>query len=448
MKKFILNQSHLFKFLVIILLVIKVLSCRNNDNEIIKKTHDPNKPVTLESFDPMSGGAATKVIIKGENFGSDISKIKVYFNDKPASVINSNGDYIYALAPRLPGDTCKISVVVDNDSVSFQDSFFRYYKQTMVSTLAGIYSATDLGQLDGTLASATFSAPFFLFADIEKNIFVTERNLNAVNIHDVPDAIRQINEKGNFVTTIVKGGNLSAPNAPTTDSDGKRIFIPNDDGTDFFILDPDRDWAPRKYTFEIQGTNFLNDNWKHGFAINPTDSMIYSRMYLGQIFKFNTQDRVAIIVKPDCLPQSDSYPAFNPAEPDVLYVCMSNVNAIYSLDLKTLEWNIFAGSAMGGAGAGYVDGPALTAKFREPRQICFDNDGNMFIADTKNHVIRMINSKGIVSTVSGIPNVSGYVDGDPETAQFFHPMGIAIDKDGVLYVADTGNRVIRKLSIE
>jgi hypothetical protein len=101
------------------------VSCGDDDGEGGKVAYDPSKPVVLTSFHPDSGGIASKIIFDGENFGSDPSMIKVYFNQKQAPVIGSSGKRMYAVVPRTPGDTCTISVVVGNDSVVY-DQNFRY----------------------------------------------------------------------------------------------------------------------------------------------------------------------------------------------------------------------------------------------------------------------------------------------------------------------------------
>ena len=88
------------------------------------------------------------------------------------------------------------------------------------------------------------------------------------------------------------------------------------------------------------------------------------------------------------------------------------------------------------------------AEFNTPRQITLDYDGNLFVADEGNHCIRMIDKEGIVTTPIGIPGKSGYVDGDPEVALFDHPKGVAVNKDGDVYIADYSNRCIRKLTLQ
>lgn len=97
----------------------------------------------------------------------------------------------------------------------------------------------------------------------------------------------------------------------------------------------------------------------------------------------------------------------------------------------------------GGVG-GFADGQGTNAKFLNPRGITIDNNGNLFVVDRGNNRIRKITNGGNVTTVAG--SISGFLDGESSTAKFSQPTGIAIDALGNLYVVDRGNEKIRKIS--
>ena len=86
--------------------------------------------------------------------------------------------------------------------------------------------------------------------------------------------------------------------------------------------------------------------------------------------------------------------------------------------------------------------------FSEPRQLILDDNDDMYIADTNNHCIRKVTSDGKVSTVIGQPGKSGYQDGSPEDALFNRPFGVCINNDGIIYIGDFDNQCIRRLAIE
>ena len=94
---------------------------------------------------------------------------------------------------------------------------------------------------------------------------------------------------------------------------------------------------------------------------------------------------------------------------------------------------------------GSNDGPGETATFNKPWGMAIGPDGSLYIADNWNHKIRKIATDGKVSTYAGTGSV-GYADNACSSATFFCPEGIAVDKDGNVYVADAANSVIRKIT--
>jgi streptogramin lyase len=95
---------------------------------------------------------------------------------------------------------------------------------------------------------------------------------------------------------------------------------------------------------------------------------------------------------------------------------------------------------------GSTDGAAAVALFSGPTGIAADSMGNVYVADTNNHTIRKITPAGVVSTLAGTPNMPGSTDGNGAAARFHFPEGIAADSAGNVYVADTDNNTIRKIT--
>jgi sugar lactone lactonase YvrE len=96
---------------------------------------------------------------------------------------------------------------------------------------------------------------------------------------------------------------------------------------------------------------------------------------------------------------------------------------------------------------GHANGTGPAASFNVPKALAADGTGNVYVADTFNSVIRKIDPASVVTTLAGAPLQPGSVnDANPLNARFDYPRGIAIDGSGNLYVADTGNNVIRKIT--
>jgi sugar lactone lactonase YvrE len=110
----------------------------------------------------------------------------------------------------------------------------------------------------------------------------------------------------------------------------------------------------------------------------------------------------------------------------------------------------FAGVVIGFDNYGYptgawVDGDTETSLFREPAGMDADSEGNIYVADAGNHAIRKIDKEGKVTTIAG-HGIIGHEDGKGDAASFYFPQDVAAAADGTLYVADTLNHSIRKIT--
>ena len=118
-----------------------------------------------------------------------------------------------------------------------------------------------------------------------------------------------------------------------------------------------------------------------------------------------------------------------------------------ALQAQQYVWSHYAGNPSGGAG--FADGAGNVARFSYPNSVAIDASGIVYVADTGNHTIRQLVFSGTtctVNTLAGTPGVSGTLDGNASVALFKNPSGIAVDSSGNLFVADTGNNTIRKIT--
>jgi sugar lactone lactonase YvrE len=150
---------------------------------------------------------------------------------------------------------------------------------------------------------------------------------------------------------------------------------------------------------------------------------------------------------------------------DVLLLCFGSGNSLYFLLMNRVSFcaavvlSLLIGGALptysqslvfntlaGYSGQGNADGLAENARFVNPSGVAADGAGNVYVADTANHTIRMITSGGAVSTLAGAAGLSGSADGVGSAARFNLPQGVAVDSSNNVYVADTGNFTIRKIT--
>ena len=104
-------------------------------------------------------------------------------------------------------------------------------------------------------------------------------------------------------------------------------------------------------------------------------------------------------------------------------------------------------TTLAGGTEGFADGAGTSAAFNTPSALALGPDGNLYVADTGNNRIRKITPAGQVSTVAGDGN-AGYLDGPAAHAQFNGPIGLTVSVKGDIYVADTYNDVIRMITTE
>ncbi|WP_372637381.1 S-layer homology domain-containing protein [Cohnella sp.] len=126
-----------------------------------------------------------------------------------------------------------------------------------------------------------------------------------------------------------------------------------------------------------------------------------------------------------------------------LYIADRNNNRVRKVDTSG---NISTVAGTGVAGYSGDGGPATAARMDSPIGLTVDDDGTLYVVENSNHVIRKISPTGIITTIAGTGTFGDSGDGGPaKTAQLRVPLGIDLDHNGNLFVADRGNHKIKKL---
>ena len=409
---------------------------------------DPNQPVKFTEFMPDSGGIRTKFIVKGSNFGEDKSQVKVYFkdevgNEREALVLGVKPDVIYAQVPKQAGGESHVRVEIAGKEaeLSNAEKTFKYIVTSSVSTVVG--KAKEGGNKDGTLGETTFNTPRYVAVDNDDNVF----------IFDSDGRTRLSSIEQNKTITLLDGMVIDQP--LFIDKEKKQLFGPCDNANfGCFLFDANVSWVADK-----MGQLLANGGWMHSVVLDPVDStFVIYRQNTGQLWTQpfdknrrtlnpNKAKRIGTLYNTG----SNGLCAYNPVDKYV-YCVLHSKSAVYRFKLTRDAdgWPALDGDIeeyIPGAGAGFRDGDVQEAQFNEPRGIAIDKEGNLYIADVNNHRIRKVDTKlNIVTTIAG--SGKGYKDGDPLEAQFDQPWGVYLDKNEFLYIADQNNHCIRKLAIE
>jgi gliding motility-associated-like protein len=313
-----------------------------------------------------------------------------------------------------------------------------FYKQ--VSTLAG--SGTG-GTTDGTSTAAKFYYPSGTALDAAGNIYVadTENHL-----------IRKITPAGVTTTFAGKGGEFSRPTGLAVGADGS-VYVTDMGSHTIRKVSPGGVVSTLAGSGEAgygdgAGTA-AKFNEPRGITIDATGNLLVADGGNCRIRKITPAGQVSTLAGSG----DYSYQDGNGTGASFFYPIALTVGAggnIYVAD--TYNYRIRrvtpAGqvSTLAGSGvAGKADGTGAAASFNLPGGITADAAGNLYVADTDNNLIRMVTLAGKVTTMAG-SGTAGKVNGIGTTASFSHPAGLAAGADGNLYIADTPNNLIRKVA--
>ena len=421
-------------YLIFILLQFPFcLSCSDSDSP--NEQFDPNKPVEVSSIVPESAAIGLPLIIHGNNFGTDKSKIKVLFDDVEAKIIKAKNEHLYVLNPKQSNGEHTIKVIV-GDKEGAMAKKFNYVVTASVTTVAG---NGERGTSDGNSLEAEFVGPDYIAVDDKGNILASDWN---------GDRIRLISLEESKVTTLSKNDNAYGV---CYSADYNTAYIAVESSSK---LSYEYDCSSNWLRSVIENTVEIKDG-AASLAIDK-EGNIYYIGYRGAIArKDHLTKKVTIIGEiPNTLIDTkadgygvDSYACYNSRDNNI-YVSTKYDHAIIRFEakskLESKDFELYAGR-VGNSGLG--NGHRLEATFKGPRGMAFDSKGNMYIADSSNHVIRMIDTDGNVSTFIGNP-IGGNQDGLIEDALFLLPYDITINPDDIMYVADSGNHRIRCISIQ
>ena len=272
-----------------------------------------------------------------------------------------------------------------------------------VITLAG--TAGQAGVADGARAAARFNHPGGVAVDAAGDIYVVDTS---------NQTIRLLTAAGN-VTTIA--GNPGIGGKTDASGTGARFFYPfgiavNSSGTSVVVADT--------------GNHIIR-------SVTSSGSVGTIAGAIGQAGSADGAGTSAMFDYPDGLAADSS---------GNVYVADHGNNEIRKISASG-SVSTLAGQA---GNPGSADGSGGAARFNGPTGVAVDPSGNVYVSDPGNSTIRKITSSGTVTTLAGSAGTAGSADGSGSAARFNNPEGIAVDVAGNVYVADTNNNTVRKIT--
>lgn len=488
-----------WQWVLLALFTLCTYSCKDGDGTKAE-AFDPSKPVAISDFTPHEGGAYQKLLINGDNFGTDVSKVKVTIGGKDAVVINVENTYVYCFVPS-GAFSGEIKVTVgegENVVTTTASTNFIYQKKMVVGTLCGFRNnRDDQGWRDGP-----FEGPDNVracgFADAGRLAFDPWNKDHLYICYDGHKAIQLIDLKNHILSTPLNLGDVKNNRIRSIDFniDGKYAKA-----GEYMIISADYDIgneSPSVYIIKRNSDGTFDDRCNiqtlasykqcNGASVHPINGEVYFNSYeKGQVFRLNLDDYFETIQKEGkwepavnkntkCFKQlftiadpSWEFQLF--IHPTGKYAYFGVINNHYFMrsdyDESKHEFVTPYTIAGGYKVSGYKDDVGAAARVNNPCQGVFvynkdyagqDDEYDFYFVDKLNYCVRKMTPDGIISTYAGRGTSSaiadnnqwGTDDGDlREVARFRDVTGLAYDKDkNTFYIHDQVGHTIRTISME
>ncbi len=471
------------------------VSCSDDETDSSASVpFDPSKPVVISGFTPESGGYQEQIIVKGQNFGNDKSRVTLTIGGKKAVLVNVHSDKLYGIVPAqaFSGEVC-ITITDDNgrEYTATAEKKFGYEAQTVVGTLCGYQNDNDSqGERWGSfdICSGFNSEGCMAFDPLYPNrLYICYDGAQKIAMLDLEK------RESTLLMSANKFGNRRLRNIDFAEN-GKYMLVSTDrddngqKSTSVWIVTRSSDgtFSDRSSTQPLVAYKQCN-----GVAVHPVNGEVYFNSYEnGQLFRMELEDYFnALVPDPETGEakgwtgylddgafseifkiQDPSYEFQLTIHPSGNYAYITVINRDYILRTD-YNWSkkefttpyVVVGS---NGSPGWVDAVGTNARVHRPYQGVFvknpqyvaegrDDVYDYYFSDCLNFCVRYITPEGLVRTYAGrAPSTNGNIwgteDGGLRTAARFRDVtGIAYDeKTNMFYVLDHNNRRVRTIGKE
>ena len=355
---------------------------------------------------------------------------------------------------RYPGgiaaDPSGILYVADTDNGSIR----RITPTGVVTTLAG---SEAFGSVDGTGSAATFARPYGTAVDPDGNVIVAEGG----------SVLRKVTPAG--VVTTIAGFASAYGNVDATGLNARfwypvgvaasrvgNVYVVDSHASTIRKISPDGVVTTLAGKEGVVGTSdgpgaSARFNDPTGVAVDSAENVYVADYGNLTVRKITPSGAVSTFAG-----LAGSYGSTDGTGPAARFsgptaVATDAAGSVYVADGHTIRRVSSSGVVTTLAGlafnSGTDDGNGSVARFTYPQSVATDGSGNVYVADTNNHTIRKITPTGDVTTLAGSARSSGVLDGVGSAARFNYPLGVTVDAAGNVWVADTLSHTLRKVTV-
>ena len=407
--------------------------------------HDAGSPVVVNRFYPTSGSVGTEILITGQNFSENPDEISVKLGNTPLKVLSCTMNNIMVVVPPKLGNGI-LEITVANREPVYTIESFTYSFSAVVTTMAGSPNG-EPGYQDGPGKEALF------FFDGAKGDPVEDWRKGSVCVDDAGNVyvgdcvnycIRKITPNGNVTTLAGMAGNRGCVDGTGAQARFNGLYGMDCDAEGNIILTDVFEYKIRKVTPDGVVTTLGSTDFEPWYlAIDKRNGDIYVSSGTG-IYKWTEGNSSQIA--------TGHFKGIAFDKEGNLYGAHQVLNGIVKLKADTWE----AENIVGKGTPGYSNGSFDEALFAYPSDLAVDSKGDICVAgngawdggENRDQSIRLLDmTNRTVRLVAG-GTQAGYVDANGASASFYGPQDLAVDKNGVIYVYDKKNNVIRKIVYE